>query len=350
MKVSVRTWISLVTFLLIAVLLYATRHELVEAWNLMSRVNLWILALFIPVVIASYLVSGEMLFSYLRQKKLVNHLSSLSLMRLSLEMNFVNHALPSGGASGVSYMTWRMSKLGVTASKATSAQMVRFVAGFAAFSALLLMAVLMITIDGDVNRWIILVSSTLVGLMVAATAVGIYMINTPARVRVVAEKASRFVNRITYKLTRGKKRVLLREATAVDFLSDMREDYLELRRNKNLLWRPFWWGIVFTLLDVLMYWIAFWSLGEVVNPAPILIAYGLATVAGFAVVTPGGSGAYEALMVMFLAVAGIAQGVAIAGIVLARVLILITILLVGYAFYQHAIVKYGKPTDTTQRK
>ena len=45
------------------------------------------------------------------------------------------------------------------------AQVVRFAMGFAAFIALLLVAVLVVTIDGNINRWIIFVSSTLVAVM-----------------------------------------------------------------------------------------------------------------------------------------------------------------------------------------
>jgi uncharacterized protein (TIRG00374 family) len=88
--------------------------------------------------------------------------------------------------------------------------------------------------------------------------------------------------------------------------------------------------------------VTFWALGEPVNPAPILIAYGVATLAGFIVVTPGGAGAYETIMVAFLALAGIAQGTAIAGIVLARVILLLSTIGFGYLFYQHALIKYGR--------
>jgi uncharacterized protein (TIRG00374 family) len=95
--------------------------------------------------------------------------------------------------------------------------------------------------------------------------------------------------------------------------------------------------------------IAFWALGASVNPAPILIAYGVASMAGFFIVTPGGAGAYEAIMVAFLALAGIESSIAIAGILLTRVILLISTVVLGYAFYQHAILKYGKGESPVQR-
>ena len=101
--------------------------------------------------------------------------------------------------------------------------------------------------------------------------------------------------------------------------------------------------MLFTVLEAGLFYITFLALGEVLNPAPILIAYGVALVAAFFVITPGGAGAYEAIMVAFLAVAGLSQGVAIAGVVLTRVIVLIGTIVFGYYFYQRALIKYGKP-------
>lgn len=96
---------SIVTVMLLAILIFLSRHELVRAWELLEKVNIWILLIALPLSALSYLAAGEMIFSYLRQKKLINDIKHTTLMRLSLELNFVNHVLPSGGLSGISYMT-----------------------------------------------------------------------------------------------------------------------------------------------------------------------------------------------------------------------------------------------------
>ena len=342
MKMSVRTVLSIATFILIVVILVVSRHELMRAWQLMSEVNLWVLALLIPIILLNYLAAGEMIFSYLRGKKQIKHVSMLTQMRMSLEMNFVNHALPSGGASGVSYMTWRLGRYGVPPSRAIMAQAVRFVVGFAAFSVLLVISVLIVTIDAGVNRSIILVSSTLVGMMMGVTVVGIYFIKDLRRVRKASTWLTGVINALVRKVTFGRKRQILRDGVVERFLVDIHEDFLELNRDRRVLIRPFIWAIIFTCTDIAMFFVAFWALGTIVNPAPILIAYGLATIAGFAVITPGGSGAYEALMVGFLVIAGVAQGTAIAGVVLTRVLVLLVIIVIGYIFYQLALMRHGK--------
>lgn len=341
-KFSFRAWLSIITLVLIVLLLFLARDELIQAWRLMTGVNLWILGLVVPLILLNFYSAGEMVFSYLRQKGRMNRVSIPEQVRMALEMNFVNHALPSGGVSGISYMTWRLGKHGVSASRATMAQAVRFVMGFAGFATLLVLAVLMVTIDGNINRWIILVSSTLVSLMVGSVVVGIYFLQDVRRVRKAGVWLTKAINRTVRTVTFGKKRSVVKEAKVVEFMEEMNEDYLELKREKRLLKRPYIWALVFTITDVMVFFVAFWALGAVVNPAPILIAYGVATLAGFAVVTPGGSGAYEALMVGFLVIAGLTQSAAIAGVVMARMIVLVVTIVFGYILYQDALIRYGK--------
>jgi len=344
---SFRAWLSVVTFILIGVIIFFARHELAHAWRLLEQVNIWILLLLIPGQLLVYFASGEMMFSYLRAKKSIEKASPLALARMSLEMNFVNHILPSGGVSGISYMGWRLGHLGVSPGRAIMAQMVRFAMGFVAFIALLIIAVIVVTIDGNINRWIILVSSALAGLMIGAIVVGAFLLSSHRRMVVFAHWLTKTANRLVKKVTFGRvKSVLIYEKVEV-FFTELQHDYDALMRDKRVLAKPLMWGVVYTLADVSLFMITFWALGEPVNPAPILIAYGVATSAAFFVVTPGGAGAYEALMVAFLALAGISQGAAIAGIVLTRVFVLLGTIGLGYLFYQHAIIKYGKSKPPT---
>lgn len=338
---SLRVWASIITLGLLVVILFAARGEIAHAWELLGSVNLWILSLIVPAQIIVYFIAGEMMFSYLRDKKVISHINVAEQARMALEMNFVNHALPSAGVSGMSYMTWRLHKYGISPGRATMAQLVRFVASFAAFIVLLMVALLVITIDGSINRWMILLSSVVVFLMVGGTTLIIYLVSSPSRGHAFIQWVARGVNRavqfVSFKPTK-----VLDVSRAKKFFDDMHEDYLELKKDKRILLKPFLWGILFTAGDVALYLITFWALGSPVNPAPVLIAYGLATLAAAFVVTPGGTGAFEAIMVSFLAIAGIGAGTAIAGIVLTRVILLLGTIGLGYFFYQHALLKYGK--------
>ncbi|HEY1085188.1 MAG TPA: lysylphosphatidylglycerol synthase transmembrane domain-containing protein [Candidatus Saccharimonadales bacterium] len=339
---SFRTWASIVTLVLLGLIIFAAWHEIERAWHLLGTVNLWILALSIPAQIFVYFVAGEMMFSYLRDKKLINHISVAEQARMALEMNFVNHTLPSAGVSGISYMTWRLHKYGVPPGRATMAQLVRFVAAFAAFITLLAVALIAITIDGNINRWIILFSSLIAFAMIGGTGLMIFLVSSPSRSEKFSGWLVRAGNRVLALVRVPAAKFRLQSSMIERFFKEMHQDYLELKREKRLLLKPFLWGLAFTAGDVLLFMITFWALGISINPAPVLIAYGLAMIAGFVMVTPGGAGAYEAIMVAFLAIAGISAGTAIAGILLTRVILLVCTIGLGYVFYQHALIKYGK--------
>lgn len=340
---SFRSWASVLTVILLGLIIFFTWDEIAHAWQLLGKVNLWILALLIPLQFVTYFAAGEMMFSYLRQKKLIKHISPLTQARMALEMNFVNHALPSGGVSGISYMSWRLSKLQVTASKATVAQLVRYVAGFASFIVLLLISMAIITIDGEINRFIVLFGGLIMVVMLVGTFLLLVLISSKQRSETFGTIIARLFNRMISFITFGKKRHIIKSATIADFFIEMHDEYLILRREPKILIRPFLWGLLFNALDATLFFITFLAFGVVVNPAIILIAYGLASLAGALVVTPGGAGAYEAIMVSFISGAGVSAGVVIAAVIVTRVIVLMGTIGFGYIFYQLALLKYGKP-------
>lgn len=339
---SLRTWVSVITAAFLILIIILARHEIVRAWELLGSVNLWILALLVPAQLIVYFAAGEMTFSYLRAKKADHHIKPAAQARMALEMNFVNHVLPSAGVSGISYMTWRLGKYGVSPGRATVAQLVRYVAGFVSFITLLVIAVVLVTIDGNINRFTILISGAIVTCMLGGTFGLIYLVSSKQRSEKFASWLARTVNRFVRTVTGGRRRVVVHPEPIQKFFEEMHQEYLTIRQERKVLIKPYLWGLLFNLMDVMLFVIAFWALGEAVNPAPVLVAYGLASLAGFILVTPGGAGAYEAIMVSFLATAGINPGVAIAGTILTRVIILLGTIGVGYFFYQHAIIKYGK--------
>lgn len=340
-----RRWLNLITVILMGVILYLSRHQLVAAWHLLGQVNLWILALVIPVQFISYFASGEMIFSYLKHKGDLRKTSNLEAAKMALELNFVNHVLPSGGVSGLSYMTWRLSKLGVSTGRATLAQVVRFAATFAAFVVLLILAVVLITFDGNINRFTILVSGGLASAIIVGILVVGYAIGSKARIKKLSHVVSTFLAWGWHKVLRRKTPLPhgIREETIGKFFDDLHSDYMSLRTSPEQLKKPFLWGIVFNIAEMGLYWVTFLSLGTFVNPAPIMIAVGLASLAGVFLFTPGGAGGYEALMILFLTSAGVPASVAVAGVLLARVILILLTIGTGYFFYHQSLKKYGKP-------
>ena len=343
---SFKTIVTIFTSVLIAIIIFISRDQLVEAWNLLGKLDPWILGLLIPVQFISYYAVGEMVFSYLRAKKLIEHLSPFTLARMSLEMNFVNHVLPSGGISGVSYLTWRLSKYGVNPAKSTLAQLVRFAMGFVAFSVILAVAVIVVTLDNNLNRWIILLSTSIIFLIIGLVGICMYAFEKEARLRGLARWITKVTNKVVYELTFRHKKEVIKSEPIETFFVEMQDDYLALKKDKKLLIKPFIWGIVAVSADISLFLVSFYALGAPINPAAVAIAYGFAITVGNVIVTPGGAGAYETIMIAILAMAAAEADAktVIAGILITRVATLLGTIVFGYVFYQHAIFKLGKPS------
>ena len=106
--------LSVVTLLLVALIAYKafsgeveidgqTMTMLEATWYSLQRINIWIVLLIIPEQILMYYAAGQIYFAFLRQRKNFK-ISQARLTRISLEINFVNHALPSGGESGLGFV------------------------------------------------------------------------------------------------------------------------------------------------------------------------------------------------------------------------------------------------------
>jgi len=344
---SFKSWVTIITLILLAVVVYLSWGKIVEAWGLMGTVNIWIFLLLIPIQFISYYAAGEISFAYLRAKGNLLSTSRWTMARIALELNFVNHILPSGGAAGFSYMSWVLHNHGVSPGRATMAQIVRFILTFIGFICILLVAVIMLTLDHKIDRVIIAISISLVFLVLGGTALTVYIVGNHSRLVAISGWFTKKFNTIVRKLTRGKQQQALKRDIVESFLEDLHRDYLELRREKNILVKPFGWAIMVSLLDALLFFVAFWSLGVIVNPAMIFIAFGISSLVGFISATPGGAGTYEAVMIAFLVSAGVAPDMAIAGTLLARVTLVLGTIIFGYAFYQLTINKYGKVTKPT---
>jgi uncharacterized protein (TIRG00374 family) len=344
---SFRSWVTVITLILLAGVVYFGRHEIYQAWILLEKVDLWILLLLIPVQFFSYYAIGSIIFSYLRSKGNLKETSHWAMTRMALELNFVNHIIPSGGAAGFSYLGWVLGRHGVSAGRATMAQLVRFSISFIAFLLLLAVAVIILVLDHHISPIIIMISAGLTLIAIIAAIVLLFVVGNNARLKKFSGWLTRFVNSFVSRVTRGKKQGTVKLEVIEGFFEELHQDYLALRHEKRILVRPFIWAILMNIADVALIAISFMALGYSVNPAILFVAFGISSVASIVSVTPGGAGIYEAIMIAFLASAGVPADVAIAGTLLTRVTLLLGTILFGYFFYQLTIVKYGKrPTNS----
>lgn len=342
-KVRAKTWLSIFTFVFIIVFLVAARQQLAEAWHLLGKVNIFILLLLIPLQFGSYYANSEMFLTYLRSRGQLKHTNGLQATSMALELNFVNHIFPSGGVSGVSYMVWRLGKLGVSAGQATMAQLMRYIVQFGTFSVLLVLALVVATIENQASNWVVVMVAVVITMLVFLVMFGSYLIGSESRMVSFSRWITRSINKIVAIITFGKVKDTLKKEKTQKFFIEFHADFMALRKEKKLLAKPIMWSFTFNIFEILLFAISFWALGASFSPAVLLIAYGAATLAAVAVLTPGGAGAYEAIMVGVLAAGGMDGGAALAGVVLTRATLIACTLLSGLVVYQRALRIYGQP-------
>ena len=349
MKLSFRGWLTIVTLVLLTGVIILAWPEIVKAWSLVEKVDIWILLLLVPVQLASYYATGSMIFSYLRAKGEIKDMGHWSMARLALELNFVNHILPSGGAAGFSYLAWVLSRHKVPVSRSTMAQIVRFTLTFLSFVLLLIIAMIALTFSGQIDKTIVLVGVALMVFAVGATLFGIWLVKSLPRLRKFSAWLTIISNRFITWITRGNKKGIVKGEVLLEFFTGLHKDFVAIRHDRRILIVPFLWAIVANILDVALIWSAFWSLGYPVDPSILFVAFGIASIAGAVSVIPGGAGVYDAVMVAFLAASNVPPDIAIAGTLLARVMLLSGTILFGYIFYQLTVFKYGKQPTPVKR-
>lgn len=343
---SFRTWVSIITLILLALVIYFAWPEIVKAWGLLGGVNLWILSLLIPVQFFSYYANGDMIFSYLRSKGNLKTTSHWQLTRMSLELNFVNHIMPSGGAAGMSYLGWVLSRHDVSAGRAIMAQIVRYILSFSGYILMLILCVGLLLFDNMINRTVLILCAIMIIAVIVLVVLTIRMLSDHGRLIRFSNWLTHTANRIYSKLTHSKKTEVLKLEKVEAFFTEIHHDYLEILDEKKILVVPFIWSIVENVLNVALTLIAFMALGHWVNPATLFIACGISSLAGLISSIPGGAGVYEAVMIAVLTSSGVSPEVAIAGTLLARSILLSGTILFGYAFYQLTINKYGKSSKS----
>lgn len=331
---SVKFWINAITIIALILLVIFTRGQVSEAFRTLARLNIiWLLAI-IPVQIMNHTAVAKFYQSYL--KTLGEKLPTKELIKVSLEMNFVNNVFPSGGVSGFGYLGYRLKGLGVKGSKSTLLQTSRHFLTFLSFVVYLLIALVLLSVFGSASRIIILIASTMSSFIVFATFVLIYIISDEQRIKQFTAALPRLINKIANQF-RSKNKPTINVKRIEELFGDLHRDYVSVRKNWKDLRFPFFWTMIMNLTEITTIFIVYLSFSELVNPGAIIISYAVANAAGLVAVLPGGVGVYEGLMTGVMASAGIREALALSATVVYRVLNMGIFLPIGYFFYRKAI-------------
>jgi uncharacterized protein (TIRG00374 family) len=343
LKWPLRKKLTLITFLLLAIVIIVGWDQIVKAWVIVGSVNIWIFLLAIPVQLMSYCTTAGITATYLAAKGDLKAISWRRVLRISVESNFVDNIIPVPGAAGFSYTSWMLNRFGVSVSRSITSQIIRYALIFVSFVVVLSVSVIALFFDHAINKILATIAFIIIGVTIGVIVFGLYMLSNHMRIIKMSGWITKIVNKIVSIFTRGKKSQILEPESVDKFFGDIHQDYVEIVKDKKILIKPFLCAMASNILDASLIYVVFLSLNCYVNPALFFVAFGIALIASIFTVTPSGMGAFETLMVGFLITSSNVQAdVAIAGTLLARAALFAITTIIGYVFYQLTINKYGK--------
>lgn len=335
---KLKLWLNLITFGALGLVIFFAWHDIELAFHNMANLNIWVLLLIVPAQLFAFYSLGKVFYHFFKATGV--QLNMRELWSPMIELNFVNHIFPSGGASGFSYLTLRLKPYGVSTAKSTLAQLGRFVSTFLAFIVLMFLSLFSLAVQGDVNPLVILAVSSIAFVVLFTTGVLIFVVGTKHRIDAFTKRTTMGLNKFIHIFRRKHPETIKLDKVRKMFL-ELHDDYTQVRGNLKGMIPVFKWAILTNLAEASLLYIAFLAHGQWVNPGAVLIALVVANLVGLIAILPGGVGLYEPLMTAVLISGGIPAALALSATLVYRVISLLTSLITGYFLYHRALNRYG---------
>lgn len=261
---SFRTILSIATVVLVGYVIYQNWPDILDTFDHLAETNLFVLLLLIPEQLFMYYACGQIFFSYLNKKNR-NKFNTKEMLKISVELNFVNHAVPAGGLGGLAYLTYRLHQFDITAGQSSFLYIFRYAVTTVVNYFQALVAVIFLMVFGMIPAeamWIIPVALLMnLGVFVALAFI-VFIASSKRRIEWFAVRISRFLNFVVKIFTFGhRKEIMARERVSHYFL-DIHKSVLIVKKDKKALRSPLLWGFIYSFCEIATYWIVAISLGR----------------------------------------------------------------------------------------
>jgi uncharacterized protein (TIRG00374 family) len=331
---KVRLYLTVFTLIALVILIYTLRHQIGEVFSNLSKVHLWALFLILPIQAINYDAYARL---YKRLFKILgNDVKYWPLYRVTLELNFVNHILPSGGVSGVSYFGLRLKSEDVSTTKSTFVQAMKFSLLYITYLPILVFGLLALTMRGHANNLILVVSSSIITAIIIGTFVGIYIIESRSRINSFLTWFTKAINWLVH-LVRPRYPETIKITRAQAAFNELHDNYKVIKSNWRELRMPLFFTTVANVTEIATVYAVYIAFGQFVNIGAVILAYAVANFAGLISVLPAGVGIFEGLMTAVLTATGIPAALSIPVTIMYRVCSMFVQLVPGYILYQRAL-------------
>ena len=333
---SFKTILIILTAVLVGYVIYQNWPDILDTLNHLQDTNVLVLLLLIPEQLFMYYACGQIFFSYLRHQKNVRRFSKGEILRISTELNFVNHAVPAGGVGGLAFLTYRLKPYNVSAGQSSFLYVFRYATTTVINYLQALVAIIALLALGLIPNeamWIIPVAL----LMNMGVGLGLWLIifiaSSDKRINKFARLVERMTGRLVWIVTFGRKKQMVQDEKISTYFADIHESLKIAKGNKRFLKKPALWGLVYSLLEIGTYWIVAISLGRPELLPYIMIGEAIGSV--FDGIVP--YGLYELGMAGVMIALGVDFPTATIVTVMTRVITLLFTILSGSVPYYKAI-------------
>jgi uncharacterized protein (TIRG00374 family) len=329
-----RLYLTVFTLIALVALIYGLRHQIAEVIKNLGKVHLWALFLILPIEVLNYDAYARLYRRLFRT--LGNEVKYWPLYRITLELNFVNHILPSGGVSGVSYFGLRLKSENVSTTTSTFVQAMKFLLLYITYLPILVFGLLALAVRGHANNLILVVSSSIITAIIIGTFVGVYIIESRSRISSFLTWFTKAINWVVH-LFRPQYPEVIKIARAQKAFNELHDNYKIIKQNWQQLKMPLIYAGIANLTEVAAVYVVYIAFGQLVNVGAVILAYAVANFAGLISVLPAGVGIFEGLMTAVLSATGIPAALSIPVTIMYRVCSMFVQLVPGYILYQRAL-------------
>lgn len=320
--------LSLAFLVIIIVLLFSNRENLISFWSSVRSMNLFILLLIIPIRYLNYRALANYYHEFL---KLLNIKLKFNLLfERIMVFNFLNIVVPFGGASGLIYLQRRYANK-ISPTEISISHLFYGIGNMISLWLILTIGLLIQFFSGQENNQVAGKMIQIFGLVIALI-IGLIIILIFNR-ETVSKIVLKLVPLMNMILSLVKKNAITQKDAMkqLDHFFDRIHKVLSFRENLILPWTGILAGNLFEILTIFS---VMFALNIDIAFSSVMIVYVLSMAVSITAFITGGIGAYEAVMVTSLAAFGLSSSEALTATLVYRIISLWLFLPIGFWFFR----------------
>ena len=318
-----RNILSLLGIIGLLMVVIINRHQFSSFLHLLANLRWYIIALVVIVQLGSYWVNGLYYRSILR----IFHydLPVRRLFEAALAANFVNYVVPSVGLAGAGYLS-QVLQPEVPRGKSVLIQLMRYALSALAVLIMMPIGLLLIYLSGNSGQTIVKITFTAAIAILILAFLLVALIQHEALVRRLVVKLIDVFRKIRPSFSQ--------DQAVKHLINEFYLGYHSMIDHMRQMVGPFAWSIVYIIIEILTFYMAFLAFGKTPNLGVVIMAYLFANIASIFGGVFFSTGIFELGMVGTLAALGTPLVFAIAVTTVYRVLNLIVGLPIGFYYYR----------------